>query len=48
MRTNEINYEIYEIKKWEGKIKLEDLKNKTKNYAHDFTRTKVFMLVKQV
>ena len=36
MRTNEIKNEIYEIKKWEEKVKREDLKYKTKNYAHDF------------
>ena len=36
MRTNEIKNEIYEIKKWEEKIKLEDLKYKTKKYAYDF------------
>ena len=36
MRTNEIKNEIYEIKKWEEKIKLEDLKYKTKKYANDF------------
>ena len=28
--------EIYEIKKWEEKIKREDLKYKTKNYTDDF------------
>ena len=28
--------EIYEIKKWEEKIKREDLKNKTKNYTDDY------------
>ena len=30
MRTNEIKNEIYEIKKWQEKIKREDLKYKTK------------------
>ena len=36
MRMNEIKNEIYEIKKWEEKIKWEDLKYKTKNYTYDF------------
>ena len=36
MRTVEIENEIYEIKKWEEKIKREDLKYKTKNNTHDF------------
>ena len=36
MRTNEIKNEMYEIKKWEEKIKREDLKYKTKNYTYDF------------
>ena len=36
MRTNEIESEIYEIKKWEEKIKREDLKYKTNNYTYDF------------
>ena len=36
MRTNEIKNEIYEIKKWEEKIKQEDLKYKTKKYTYDF------------
>ena len=42
--TNEIKNEIYEIKKWEDKIKREDLKYKTKNYTYDFQRygTKIF------
>ena len=30
MRTNEIKNEIYEIKKWEEKIKRKDLKYETK------------------
>ena len=36
MRTDEIKNKIYEIKKWEEKIKREDFKYKTKNYAYDF------------
>ena len=36
MRTNEIKNEIYEVKKWEVKIKREDLKYKTKNYIYNF------------
>ena len=32
-RTNEIKNEIYEIKKWEEKIKCEDLKYETRNYT---------------
>ena len=36
MRTNAIKNEIDEIKKWEQKIKREDLKYKTKNYTYDF------------
>ena len=36
MRTNESKNEIYEIKKWEEKIKREDLKYKTKDYIYDF------------
>ena len=36
MRTNEIKNEIYEIKKWEVKIKRQGLKHKTKNYTYDF------------
>ena len=36
MRTNEIKNEIYEIWKWEDKIKREDLKYKTKNYTYNF------------
>ena len=36
MRTDEIKNEIYEIKKWEEKIKQEDLKYKTKNYTFCF------------
>ena len=34
MRTNEIKNEIYEIKKWQEKIKREDLKYKTKKITH--------------
>ena len=34
MRNNEIKKEIYEIKKWEDKIKQEDLKYKPKNYTY--------------
>ena len=36
MRNNEIKNEIYQIKKWEKKIKREDLKYKTKNHTHGF------------
>ena len=36
MRTNEIKNEIYEIAKYEEKIKQEDLKYKTKCYKYDF------------
>ena len=36
MRTNEIKNEIYEIAKYEEKIKQEDLKYKTKSYKYDF------------
>ena len=36
MTTNEIKNEIFEIKKWEEKIKREDLKYKTKNCTYDF------------
>ena len=36
MRANEIENEIYEVKKWEVKIKREDLKYKTKNYIYNF------------
>ena len=35
-RTNKIKNEIYEIKKWEDKIKREDLKCKTKIFTDDF------------
>ena len=36
MRANEIKNKIHEVKKWEEKIKREDLKCKTKNYTYDF------------
>ena len=36
LRTNEIKEEVYGIKKWEDKIKLEDSKYRTKNYTYDF------------
>ena len=36
MRTNEIKNEIYEIAKYEEKIKQEDLKYKTKSCKYDF------------
>ena len=36
MRTNETKSEMYEIKKWEEKIKREDLRYKTNNYTYDF------------
>ena len=46
MRTNEIKNEVYEIKKWEEKIKWEDLKYQTKKYTYDFqqyeTVSKIF------
>ena len=34
MKTNEIKHEMYEIKKWEEKIKQKDLKYK-KKYTYD-------------
>ena len=36
MRTIEIKYQIYEIKKWEEKIQREDLKYETKYYTYEF------------
>ena len=36
MRTNEIENEIYELKKWEEKIKEEDLNYKTKTWTYGF------------
>ena len=36
MRTNKIKNEIYEIKKWEEKVKWEDLKYKTEDYIYGF------------
>ena len=36
MRTNEIKNEVYEIKKWEEKIKWKDLKYETRKYIYDF------------
>ena len=36
MRINEIKNEIYEIKKWDDKMKQEDLKYKTKRYTYNF------------
>ena len=36
IRTNEIKNEIYEIKKWEQKIKQKDLKCETKKYTYYF------------
>ena len=36
MKNIEIKNGMYEIKKWEDKIKQEDLKYKTKNYTYDF------------
>ena len=36
LRTNEIKEEVYGIKKWEDKIKLDDSKYRTKNYTCDF------------
>ena len=36
MRTNEIRNEVYEIKKWEEKIKWKDLKYETRKYIYDF------------
>ena len=36
MRTNEIRNEVYEIKKWEEKIKWKGLKYETRKYIYDF------------
>ena len=36
MRNDEMKNEIYEIKKWENKIKRKDLKNETNRYKYDF------------
>ena len=36
MRNDEIKNEIYEIKKWENKIKRKDLKYETSRYKFDF------------
>ena len=36
MRTNEIRNEVYEIKKWEEKIKWKNLKYETRKYIYDF------------
>ena len=36
MRINKIKNEIYEIKKWDDKMKQEDLKYKTKRYTYNF------------
>ena len=36
MRTDEIKNEIYEIKKWEEKIKRKDLKYGKGKYKYDF------------
>ena len=36
MRNDEIKNEIYEIKKWENKIKRKDLKNEKNKYKYDF------------
>ena len=36
MRTDEIKNEIYEIKKWEEKIKQKDLKYESGKYKYDF------------
>ena len=38
MRTNEIKNEIHETKKWEKKIKREDLKLKAKKQTHEFQK----------
>ena len=35
-RANKIKNEIYEINKWEDKIKREDLKYKTKIFTYEF------------
>ena len=32
MRTNEIKNELYDINKWEGKLKRKDLKYRTNKY----------------
>ena len=44
MKNIGIKNGMYEIKKWEDKIKQEDLKYKTKNYTYDFQQyeTKIF------
>ena len=34
MRENKIKIEIYEIKKWEQKIKTKDLNYETKDYIY--------------
>ena len=36
MRPNKIKNEIYEIGKWEEKIKCKDLKHEAKKYTYDF------------
>ena len=47
-RTNEINDEIDEIKKWREKIKRKDLKHEPKNYIYNFQQYEryLFILVK--
>ena len=36
MITNEIKKELNDIKKWEEKNKIKDLRYQTKNYVYDF------------
>ena len=38
MRTDEIKNELYEIRRWEEKIKRKDLKYKTNKYIYDFQK----------
>ena len=40
MRNDEIKNEVYEIKKWENKIRRKDLKYEANKYAFDFQRFK--------
>ena len=43
-RTNEINDEIDEIKKWQEKIKRKDLKYEPKNYIYNFQQYERYYL----
>ena len=40
MRNDEIKNEVYEIKKWENKIRRKDLKYEANKYVFDFQRFK--------